>query len=159
MLLSLEISNAQAALAVDEASLRAAVESVLAAAGYEQAEISLAVVQDRRIHEVNRQFLQHDYPTDVISFLWEQGSDRLEGEIVVSAETAVRCAAKWNWPAEHELLLYVVHGLLHLVGYDDTTPAAAAAMRAAEQAAFSRLGIGAVVPREPELHWESLQPQ
>src|SRR5207302_1932261 len=98
-------------------------------------------VDNARIQAVNREFLHHDCPTDVISFVLEQDENRLEGEVVVSAEMACATATHWNWPTEHELLLYVVHGVLHLVGYDDATETAAAKMRLAERAALTRLGI------------------
>ena len=49
-------------------------------------------------------------------------SDGLEGEVIVGAETALRTAPRYGWPPHDELLLYVVHGTLHLVGHDDRTP-------------------------------------
>ena len=138
---SIAIANEQGCLALDESRIRAAVSDVLNEADLREAEISLAFVDNARIHELNRTFLQHDFPTDVISFVLERDENRLEGEVVVSAEMARATAPRWNWPPEHELLLYVVHGVLHLVGYDDTTDAAAAKMRLAERVALNRLGI------------------
>ncbi len=140
-MIAVAIANEQKFLTVDRARIRAAVKEVLSSADVSNAEISVAIVDDARIHEVNRQFLQHDFPTDVISFVLEQDAGRLEGEIVASAETAMAAAPRWNWPATDELLLYIVHGMLHLVGYDDTTPTAATKMRRAERATLERLGI------------------
>ena len=87
-----------------------------------KATISVAVVDDDAISELNGEFLGHQGPTDVLSFVLEQGEDFLDGEVVVSAETAQRAAAEFGWSAAEELLLYVIHGALHLAGYDDATP-------------------------------------
>ena len=145
---SIAIANEQNCLALDEARIRTAVDTVLEAAGVIDAEISLAFVDNQRIHELNKKFLQHDFPTDVISFVLERDENGLEGEVVVSAEMALVIAPRWNWPPEHELLLYVVHGVLHLVGYDDTTDAAAVEMRRAERATLAHLGI--TMPQDGE---------
>ena len=85
--------------------------------------ISIALVDDATIHAVNRRHLAHDWPTDVISFrLSEVDDDELAGELVVSAEMAATTARQAGVGAWDELALYVVHGLLHLCGYDDHDP-------------------------------------
>jgi probable rRNA maturation factor len=128
---------------LDEALARQAIESILADAGIRRGSVSIAVVDDPTIHELNRRYLEHDYATDVLSFALEQAGEMLEGEVIVSADTALRLARELDWPAEHELLLYVVHGTLHLAGYDDHDPAAKAAMRARERLVLARAGIEA----------------
>jgi probable rRNA maturation factor len=75
-------------------------------------EISITLVSDRRMSALHRQFLGQSGPTDVLTFQ--------HGEIVVSVETAARNARRFGNPLARELLLYVVHGLLHLQGFDDT---------------------------------------
>lgn len=82
--------------------------------------LSIAFVTNAAIRRINRRFLKHDFATDVISF--PLGTD-LVGELVISAEYAVGEAAKRGIPVEEELLRYVVHGILHLLGYDDHAPA------------------------------------
>jgi probable rRNA maturation factor len=121
--------------------LEEAARTVAAAYGFQQGDISIAVVDDSTIHQLNQEYLGHDYPTDCISFLFEAEGDRLEGEVVISADTAWRQAEKGGWPAEHELLLYLIHGMLHLCGLDDTTTELANQMRSAEQAMLRSLGI------------------
>ena len=96
----------------------------------------MAAVDDRTIHQLNRRYLDHDYPTDVLSFVLEEGPGTVEGEIIVSGDTAAASAPGYGWPAQDELLLYVIHGMLHLVGYDDKSPADAARMRQAERATW-----------------------
>jgi probable rRNA maturation factor len=136
----IEVNNLQSAN-IDTQRLRQAVELVLAQAGYEQAEVSIAVVADAAIWELNRRHLDHDYPTDVLSFLLDDTGSRLEGEIVVSADTARREAERYGWRMEDELLLYVVHGALHLVGFDDHEEGERQAMREAEAQLLSRIDV------------------
>jgi probable rRNA maturation factor len=108
---------------------------------YDEATVSVAIVDDETIHQLNRQFLNHDYPTDVLSFTLEDDPPRLEGEIIVSVDTARQNAAEAGWSADDELLLYVIHGTLHLAGYLDKSPEDFAEMRAAEAAVLARLGV------------------
>ena len=139
--MDIEIANEQSALEVDEERLRAAAGAILADAAYREGELSIAVVDDPTIHDLNRRHLQHDYPTDVLSFVLEEGPGRLSGEVIVSADTATLNAAEYGWPAADELLLYVIHGVLHLVGYRDKADDEVAAMRAAETKYLRRVGV------------------
>ena len=135
------IANEQSTLPVEETLLSAAVQAVFDGSPYTSGTISLAVVDDPTIHEINKKYLEHDYPTDVLSFVLEDRESYLEGELVVSADTASRNAAEYDWSAENELLLYVIHGALHLVGYRDKQPEEIAEMRAAEAKLLIKLGI------------------
>ncbi|MFV0415984.1 MAG: rRNA maturation RNase YbeY [Chthoniobacterales bacterium] len=76
-------------------------------------EIDIAIVSDRKIAQVHKDFLNDPTPTDVITFPY--------GEIVVSADTAQHQAKQAGYSTEQELSLYIIHGLLHLNGYDDHT--------------------------------------
>lgn len=135
------IANEQSTLPVDEARLQEAVRMVLREASIREAEVSVAVVDDSAMQAMNRRYLDHDWPTDVLSFVLEQSNDRLEGQIVVSADTATTASARFGWTAENELLLYVVHGALHLVGCDDATPEQRAEMRLREKACLAHFGL------------------
>ena len=135
------VAQEQDAHAVDEQRLIAAARAVIADAGFEEAEISIAVVDDPQMHELNRRHLEHDYPTDVLSFVFELDERRLEGEIIVSADYAAREANRFGWSTMDELLLYVIHGSLHLVGYDDQTPEAKATMREQEIRFLRHFGL------------------
>ena len=104
-------------------------------------DVRVEEVDDPTIHALNVQYLQHDYPTDVLSFVLEQTDNRVEGELIVSADTASREAAEAGWSPHDELLLYVIHGTLHLVGYDDHQPTDQAEMVAAEARYLQALGI------------------
>ena len=145
----IDIANNQSLLEVDEALLHDVITKTLSAEQAIGAEISVALVDDVTIHEVNKRHLQHDYPTDVISFLFDCEQDdavetpvqlprgrgkRIDGEIVVSTETALDRADECGFSPTQELVLYVVHGLLHLLGYDDTNDAEIQLMRSRERA-------------------------
>ena len=136
----IEIADQQSALAVDVARVKEVVTAILGDHVSKNARISIAIVDDATIHQLNRQYLQHDYATDVLSFLLDD-NEILEGEVIVSAEMAVSQAAELGWAEENELLLYIVHGVLHLVGFDDQSAEAQQRMQQAERSYLAALGI------------------
>jgi probable rRNA maturation factor len=134
------IADQQDHVTVDRRLLRRAVRSVLRMAGLGKAAISVAVVDDDTISELNWKYLRHRGPADVLSFpLDDRGT--LEGEVIVSAETAARRAPQYGWAPHDELLLYVVHGTLHLVGHDDRTPRQRDEIQSKEREVLEGLGI------------------
>lgn len=143
MPLTIEIANEQTAHSFDLARLKKAARQVLAEADIRAGEISLAIVTDERMHELNRQYLDHDFPTDVLSFVLDHdpAAGRLDGQIIASADYAAREAQRYGWTADDELLLYVIHGCLHLAGHDDAEPQGRAAMRAAETRHLAAFGL------------------
>lgn len=109
---------------------------------YDQGQLGIRICDDAEIRQINRRHLQHDYATDVISFGYTDQPPCVEGELVVSWETASRTAASLpGWSVQNELVLYVVHGVLHICAMDDQDPVGRAAMRAAELAVLTQLGI------------------
>jgi probable rRNA maturation factor len=138
--LTVQIADRQRSVAVDRRLLRRAVMRVLRDAGISQALISVAVVDDDTIAQLNWRFLRHRGPADVLSFLLDDG-DGLEGEVIVGAEVALRTAVQYGWSPHDELLLYAIHGTLHLVGQDDRTPRQRAAMQKRERNILEELGI------------------
>jgi probable rRNA maturation factor len=110
-------------------------------------------VDDRAIRRLNRVFGGHDRPTDVLSFPWRNGSKRSGGDracerelgaylgdIVISAESARRNARAERQPTGREILRLILHGALHLLGYDHETDSGE--MSALERRLRARLGIG-----------------
>ena len=109
-------------------SLKKNIRAILKALGWKQAALSLLLAGDRKIRELNQQYLQHDRPTDVIAFsqlegkpLRSKGGRPFLGDIVISLETTARQAAEFGNSFDYELHFYIVHGILHLMGYDDKT--------------------------------------
>jgi probable rRNA maturation factor len=120
--------------------LRRIVEVVIEREGFKEPfTISLVLCDDPTIKELNRRFLNHDYPTDVLSFLLSgidetsKGKQRLVGEIIISVETAERNAKRYRQTLESELIRLAIHGTLHLLGYDDTTQQQRRLMRRKER--------------------------
>jgi probable rRNA maturation factor len=140
---TIEINADEQPHKIDRARLKKAVRLVLQDAGLQSAEVSIAVVTDASMHELNRQYLQHDYPTDVLSFVLDHDvhTQSLDGEIIVSSDYAAREAVRYGWTTDDELLLYVLHGCLHLIGHDDTTPEGKQAMREAEATYLRQFGL------------------
>lgn len=117
-------------------------------AGYQ---ISLAIVDDVHIRKLSRRFLRHNATTDCLSFdlsdqdAPETGASRSRVlEIIVNGQMAARQAARRGHSAEAELALYVAHGLLHQLGFDDATDEAARKMHEAEDDILQQLGYGPV---------------
>jgi probable rRNA maturation factor len=126
----------------DKPLMRSATETVLKGERVAAAKISLAFVDDATSERINRQFLDHEGPTDIITF--PLGSKPLQGELIIGAEVAGRVAAERGHDVQHELALYVVHGLLHLCGYDDKKPAPLRLMRQREAHYLQLLGLPAI---------------
>lgn len=139
-MIKVDVANCQSQLSVDSDRLIRATTAILKEFGPARAEISISVVDDATIQPLNRQYLQHDYPTDVLSFPLEEDAHHLEGEVLVSAEMARRVASQYKWSPENELLLYVIHGVLHLVGFDDREDSKRTLMRNQEDRFMREFG-------------------
>ncbi len=149
MNLELDIQvDAAFAAQVDEERLRQVVAEALRAEGVTgPVELGLLVVDDARIQALNRQYLGRDWPTDVIAFGLEDGGTgfvlppdgvRHLGDVVVSYPQAVEQAAEQDHAVDRELACLVAHGVLHLLGYDDQTPAGRADMMRRMEAIVTR---------------------
>jgi probable rRNA maturation factor len=145
------IACPQDVVRIDRRRMREIVRTVLDGEDEPQAEVSLAFVDNTTIHTLNKRYLQHDEPTDVLSFpLSEPGAAKLSGELVIGAEVALAQARERGHDVQAELALYVIHGLLHLCGYDDHDEAGAAAMRERERHYLRQLGLPDIAPRAEE---------
>jgi probable rRNA maturation factor len=141
-MLQIKIASPQEIVPLDRARIREIAKTVLEGEGVAAATISLAFVDNPTIHRLNKQFLNHDEPTDVLTFpMSGPGAKKLEGEIVIGAEVARTQAAERGHNEQAELALYVIHGLLHLCGFDDTTAAAVRQMRERERLYLKQLGL------------------
>ena len=127
--------------ATQKASLRQALLLLLADHAC-SASVNVCFVDDEEIRALNRDYLGHDYVTDVVTFpmrserVGVEGDpldDELLGEVVVSVDTARRYSEDRGTDFPHELSLYAIHGTLHLLGYDDAAPADRRKMRRAER--------------------------
>jgi len=113
--------------------------------GYASGEIGVRLTDDETIHKINAQYLDHDYPTDVISFPYDCQPDWVSGELVASVDTAFENAAIENadagdWDVARELVLYVIHGVLHITGMEDASDEQRRQMRTAERRVLEAIG-------------------
>lgn len=145
--LIVDVSDRQSLIRVSALGLERLVRKALAVEGIEEAEIGVVLVDDRRIAAVHRRWLGLAGPTDVITFDLSAGAAGppragvLAGDIVVSTETARRMARTVGWTTRLELSYYIIHGLLHLTGYDDHTAADRRQMRARERVVMKACGL------------------
>lgn len=113
--------------------------------GVRKAQINFIVLDDGRITRLNRKFLKRGNPTDVISFdLSDEAGGVRIFDIAVNAQMAQREATSRGRKPQSELALYFVHGLLHNLGFDDSTAGAAARMHRAEDSILKEFGYGIV---------------
>jgi len=125
---------------LDAETLRRLIHHVVAAEETTLVHLSLVLTDHDTVRRLNQSYLDHDYDTDVLSFSLQEGpaptaspdKDGIEGEVYVDLDTAAERHDEFDTSFEREACRYVVHGLLHLVGYDDAKPAGQAAMRANE---------------------------
>jgi probable rRNA maturation factor len=128
------VASPQELVALDYSRLKECARTVLTGEGISEAKVTLAFVDDTTIANLNNRFLDHEGPTDVITFTYSNSkAKKLEGEVVIGAEVAHREAAERGHEVNTELCLYVIHGCLHLCGYDDESKRDAADMRRKER--------------------------
>jgi pyridoxine 5-phosphate synthase len=125
----ISVEPAAAAWPVNEAQLRNSASMLLVLCGREEAELSILLVSDNRIAELNRTYRQKKGATNVLAFAQAEGPDadlagNILGDIVISWETAVREARREKTTVHQRLLVLIIHGLLHLLGYDHERSAA-----------------------------------
>lgn len=139
------IINQQRKVTVNQKKIRDVIKLIVSKERSSAENISVIVTTDNKIRKLNRTYLNKDLPTDVLSFSFiGKKSEKIIpvsilGDIVVSADTAVSNAVIYKTNPKEELYLYVIHGLLHLLGYDDITPGKRAVMRRKEQYYLSLL--------------------
>jgi probable rRNA maturation factor len=119
----IQIDNRQRRHKILKRPLRRIARKILSVSGYPDAELSILILDNAGIQEINREYLQRDRPTNVISFAMQEGegaglSPLVLGDVVISAERAATDAADAGIPFEHELWFLLLHGILHLLGYD-----------------------------------------
>ncbi len=119
-------------------AVNAWIKAVAQKYGKKIGEIAYIFCDDERILDVNRQYLQHDYYTDIITFDYCEG-DTLNGDIFISLDTVTSNAKEFGATLDNELHRILIHGILHLCGQADKTPEARAEMTRKENDALAML--------------------
>lgn len=122
-MMRIAIENRQRKIRVRKLPLRSVARKILSASACPESRLSILLVDDEEIRGLNRTWLGKDRPTNVISFAMQEGEGAgvqadLLGDVVISVETAARDAAEAGVAVEHELYFLLLHGILHLLGYD-----------------------------------------
>ena len=152
MLVTVEISNEQDDFAIDESGLERIARFVLAAEGTdEDAELSVGIVGEARMTELNEKYAGQSGPTDVLAFAYDEFDEErqqdteepvLLGDVVLCPAVAARNAAEYESAVDRELELLLVHGLLHLLGYDHVDTEEEEAMRFRQSELIERFSAG-----------------
>lgn len=112
------------------------IRAVAATYGRTVGEVGYLFCDDEKILEVNREYLQHDYYTDIITFDYDEGN-QINGDLVISLDTVRTNAELFNKTYEEELYRVIIHGILHLCGINDKGPGEREIMEAAENKALA----------------------
>lgn len=121
--------------AIKQRETTAWIKAVAESYGKRVGEIAYIFCSDEKILEVNRQYLQHDYYTDIITFDYCEGK-RLSGDLFISLDTVRTNAVQFEAPYETELFRVIIHGILHLCGINDKGPGEREIMESAENKAL-----------------------
>ena len=123
---------------IKKREMNAWIKAVAQKYGRRVGDIGYMFVSDEKILEVNRQYLGHDYYTDIITFDYDEG-DRINGDIVISLDTVATNAEQYGKTYEDELHRVIIHGILHLCGINDKGPGEREIMEAADNDALAML--------------------
>ncbi len=137
-------TNKQTVIDIDLPRIKRSSVKILRILESEDSELSLTFVDNAGIADINRQYLGRNYPTNVIAFSMNEGkfgdvNPDILGDIIISTETALRDAEAGDLSLEDELDYLIIHGVLHLLGYDHELPGEAKKMKEKEKETFFAL--------------------
>ena len=119
---SVAFTDDKTELQLNKEEVRRLIELVCINEKLKRGTVNVIFVDSEYIRQLNERFLKHDYPTDVLAFTLQEPGQNLEGEIYVCSELAGTQAQEHHVPFKEELFRLVIHGMLHLIGYDDAEP-------------------------------------
>lgn len=144
--MKIQIENSQTKVKIDRRRVRFIVNIISKILGCEDKEISISFVCDEIIRRLNWEYLGRDKTTNVLSFSLQEGdysniNPDVLGDVIISADTAQRDAVKGNLTVEQELVFLIIHGMLHLLGYnhENTTRKETNRMRRKEKELFRKI--------------------
>jgi len=147
--MKIQIENSQTEIKIDRRKIRGTVLQILKILDCGDKEVSISFVDDETIRQLNKQYLARDRATNVLSFSLREGecgniNPQILGDIIISVQTARRDAVKGKLSIELEIDFLLIHGILHLLGYnhENTTKEEAARMKKKERELFNTINFG-----------------
>jgi probable rRNA maturation factor len=147
--MKIQIENRQTEIKIKRRKIRSTVSQILKILNYADKEISISFVDDENIRQINKQYLQRDRATNVISFSMLEGkcgniNPQILGDVIISVQTARKDAVKGRLSLEQEIDFLLIHGILHLLGYnhENTTKKETDRMRQKEKELFNAINFG-----------------
>lgn len=128
-------------LSVDTSLCRRALAHVFESEGVPIEQVTLVLCDHKTVRSLNRDYLNHDFETDVLAFRYSESGSAIEGEIYVDLDMALERHAEFDASFEVEALRYAIHGALHLAGHSDTTYSTKRAIQALENRYLKEAGI------------------
>ena len=125
---------------INKTNIRNWIKQVAELHGKRAGNIAYIFCDDEKIIDVNRQFLKHDYYTDIITFDYTEG-DKISGDLFISLDTVRTNAEQFAQTYERELHRVIIHGILHLCGINDKGPGEREIMEAEEERALALIGM------------------
>lgn len=143
-MIQVSVSNRQRSVKLDTTRMKRHARRVLLEMGFVKAEVSLAFVDDAEMRLLNAAYRRINEPTDVLAFAMTEGrfsdiNPQLLGDVVISTETAAYRAQRAGRPLRDELNALLIHGILHLIGYDHERSSADARIMRAKERSLRRL--------------------
>jgi rRNA maturation RNase YbeY len=137
----ISVADSQKTNRLDRAFLKRVVENLLSKEfGLEDAEIGFDFVSGEKMAEINQQYLGHTGSTDVITFPYSELDGPLQGDIFICVDEAIRQSRSFNTAWQQEIIRYMIHGILHLLGEDDLKPELRRKMKRKENRLVKELG-------------------
>ena len=143
-MIHLSVSNISRCHFLSEKKLKKIVEFIFDSVGVKNANIAIVFSSDRQITRLNYLYRRKNRPTDVLSFSMREGmhlkkDSSVLGDIIISVDRAKKQAARFNSTFKKEMYLYIIHGILHLLGYDDEKPSSRKRMQRRETEILNKL--------------------
>lgn len=110
--------------------------------------LSISLISSEELRQINKKYLKHNFNTDVITFNYSAGKTEIDGEILISFEEAKRNAKKYRVKYEKEILRLIIHGFLHLIGYDDNNNKNKAKMKSMENMLINKYNFTLLAGRD-----------
>lgn len=140
--------NTEAGIKLDKKNIHEIISLIKKEMNLNVESLEINFVNEKTILEINTEYLGHKYPTDVISFNYSDESNNLDGEIFICFDVAEENAKRFDAKFDDELKRLIIHGILHLIGYDDGTKSKREKMREEEERLLSKTKrFGKVVKR------------